>query len=69
MMNLPKWMFEKLGQLGTALHLPFNNETIKKLTGNFLVSNEKIKKALNIDSFPVSAEEGMRLTLRNIDNI
>lgn len=69
MMNLPKWIFLTLGQLGTALHLPVNNETIKKLTGNFLVSNEKIKKALNIDSFPVSAEEGMRLTLRNIDNI
>jgi len=65
-MNLPKWMFVKLGQMGTALHLPVNNETIKKLTGNFLVSNEKIKKALNISSLPLSAEEGMRLTLRNI---
>jgi len=59
-------MFEKLGQLGTALHLPVNNETIKKLTGNFLVSNEKIKKALHISNLPVSAEEGMRYTLKNI---
>ena len=66
MINLPKWMFEKLGQMGTALHLPVNIETIKKLTGNFLVSNDKIKKALNISNLPLSAEEGMRLTLRNI---
>ena len=65
MINLPEWMIDKLAQLGTALHLPVNTNTIKKLTGNFLVSNEKIKKALNIE-LPVSAEEGMRFTLKNI---
>ena len=63
--NLPKWMIVNLGQLGSTLHLPVNNETIKKLTANFLVSNEKIKKELNV-KLPVSAEEGMRYTLTNI---
>ena len=64
LINIPKWMVEKLGQLGTTLHLPINTDTIKKLTGNFLVSNEKIKKALNIE-LPLSAEEGMLYTLEN----
>lgn len=63
--NLPKWIIDTLGQLGTVLHLPVNNETIKKLTGNFLVSNEKIKKALNM-KLPISAEAGMKSTLENI---
>lgn len=66
LINLPAWSIKVLAQMGTMLHLPVNNETIKKLTGNFLVSNEKIKKALNITSLPVSAEEGMRQTLKNI---
>ena len=66
LINLPKSIIEKLGQFGTTLHLPINTETVKKLTGNFLVSNEKIKKALSID-LPVSAEEGMLFTLVNIN--
>ena len=66
MINLPAWSVNALARIGTLLHLPINQETIKKLTGNFLVSNEKIKKALNITRLPISAEEGMRYTLKNI---
>lgn len=64
--SLPRWLIDNLANLGTTLHVPVNNETIKKMTGNFLVSNEKIRKALNISSLPVSAEEGLRHTLKNI---
>ena len=66
LINIPKSIVEKLGQLGTTLHLPVNTETVKKLTGNFLVSNEKIKNELNIE-LPLSSEEGMLLTLGNIN--
>jgi len=66
MISLPAWSIKALAQMGSMLHLPINTETIRKLTGNFLVSNEKIKKALKITSLPVSAEEGMRYTLKNI---
>jgi nucleoside-diphosphate-sugar epimerase len=62
MINLPAWSIKAIARIGTLLHLPINQETIKKLTGNYLVSNEKIKKALNISNLPVSAEEGMRYT-------
>lgn len=63
--NLPIWSINFVAQFGTILHLPINIETIKKLTSNFLVSNEKIKKALKIE-LPVSMEEGMLYTLKNI---
>jgi len=45
------------------LHLPLNSERLKKLTESYVVSN-KLKKTLGIEKMPVSAEEGMRRTLR-----
>ena len=63
--NLPNWIINAVVWFGTVLTLPINKETIKKLTGDYLVSNEKIKKALNIE-LPVRAEEGMLYTLKNI---
>jgi len=68
MINLPAWLVKALARVGTLLHLPINQETIKKLTGNYLVSNEKIKKALNITRLPLSAEEGMRHTLESMNH-
>ncbi len=49
--------------IGDKLHLPLNSERLKKLTESYVVSNNKIKKALGIEKMPVSAEEGMRKTL------
>jgi len=46
------------------LHLPLNSERLKKLTESYVVSN-KLKKTLGIEKMPVSAEEGMRRTLRS----
>jgi len=65
MINLPNWIINAVVWFGTVLTLPINQVTIRKLTGDYLVSNEKIKKALNIE-LPVRAEEGMRYTLKNI---
>ena len=63
--NFPNWLISTVVGLGSKLNLTINQETIKKLTGDYLVSNEKIKKALNIE-LPVRAEEGMIYTLKNI---
>jgi len=65
MINLPKWMIKTMGHLGTVFHLPVNDGAVKKLTSNYLVSNCKLKKALNIE-LPMSAKEGMLLTLKNL---
>ena len=36
-----------------------------KLTENYVVSNEKIKRALGIERMPVTAVEGLRKTIRS----
>ena len=44
---------------------PLNPERLRKLTENYVSSNEKIKKALGISRMPVSAREGLRRTLES----
>ena len=51
--------------LGTLLHLPLNTERLRKLTENYVVSNEKIKSALGIDRMPVRAADGIMKTIRS----
>jgi nucleoside-diphosphate-sugar epimerase len=63
--RLPKGLMEAVASVGGVLHLPLNKERLHKLTENYVVSNKKIKKALGIDSMPVSAREGMRKTLES----
>lgn len=54
-----------LVKLGDVLPLPLNSERLKKLTESYVVSNQKIKKALNIDQLPLTAQEGMEKTIRS----
>ena len=50
-------MMEGCAGLGTLLHLPLNTERLRKLTENYVLSNEKIKSALGIDRMPVRAAD------------
>lgn len=59
----PKFLINSLSKVGDMISLPINSKRLKKMTSNLIVSNQKIKTALNIDSLPVSAEEGMRKTI------
>ena len=52
-------------KVGDALHLPLNTERLGKLTENYISSNAKIKKALGIEKLPVSAREGLKVTLES----
>ena len=52
-------------KVGDRLHLPLNSERLGKLTENYVVSNEKIKKALHIDRMPVRAKDGLTKTIRS----
>jgi len=61
--KLPKALMTAAAGVCGALHLPLNKERLRKLTENYVVSNEKIKRALDIEKMPVSAREGMRKTL------
>jgi nucleoside-diphosphate-sugar epimerase len=62
---LPPFLIKLLALIGTFLHLPFNQERLSKLTENYVVSNSKIKKALNIDQMPVRAHAGLKITIQS----
>ncbi|WP_160714430.1 NAD-dependent epimerase/dehydratase family protein [Chitinophaga solisilvae] len=53
-----------LAKLGDLLRLPLNSENLQKLTTNYMVSNQKIKAALN-KPFPLTAREGLIHTLKS----
>lgn len=61
--RLPKGFMEWIAGIGTRLHLPLNSERLRKLTENYVSSNEKIKYALGVASMPVSARDGLRRTI------
>ena len=63
--KLSKGMMTGFAKIGDALHLPLNSERLRKLTENYISSNEKIKKALGVDKMPVNAREGLKVTLES----
>lgn len=63
--HLPKGLIQQLAKLGNLLHLPLNTERLQKLTENYIVSNVKLKKTLNIERMPISAREGFIRTLKS----
>lgn len=55
---------KSFAKLGDLLRLPLNSERLEKLTENFVVSNEKIVKAIG-KPLPISAEDGLMKTLNS----
>lgn len=66
--NIPKPLIKIIAKTGNVLPFPLNEERLNKLTENYLVSNEKIKKALGIERMPISAKEGMINTLKSFES-
>ncbi len=65
---LPKGLVKAIARFGDRLSIPLNSKRLKKLTSNLLVSNEKIKKALNIEELPLTAKEGLEKTINSFLN-
>ena len=63
--RLPKGLMNGVAKVGGWLHLPLNPERLRKLTENYISSNEKIKKALGVGRMPVDAREGLKVTLES----
>ena len=63
--KLPKGLMNGVAKIGGALHLPLDPERLRKLTENYISSNEKIKKALGVNKMPVDAREGLKVTLES----
>lgn len=66
--RINRGLVEAMATIGTWLHLPLNKERLRKLTENYVVSNAKIKRALDIEQMPVRAKDGLRKTLLSFQN-
>lgn len=64
-LNIPKGLIRFFASIGDILHLPLNSDKLKKLTENYVVSNEKLKKELGITNFPISSKHGLEITLKS----
>ncbi|MPM46981.1 hypothetical protein SDC9_93688 [bioreactor metagenome] len=63
--DINKSLINFLALVGSKLNLPFNQERVKKLTENYIVSNEKIKKAIGIQKMPVATVEGLTKSIKS----
>ena len=67
-LNIHPSLIKRIAQIGDLFHLPLNSFRLQKLTENYVVSNKKIKEALGIKELPLSAETGLKKTLRSFIN-
>ena len=64
---VPKKIVMYLARIGDVLHLPLNSERLDKLTESYVVSNEKIIRAIG-KPLPFSSEEGFNKTFKSFIN-
>lgn len=61
--KFPRGLMNVVAVVGGWLHLPLNQDRLRKLTENYVSSNAKIKKALGVERMPITAKEGLKVTL------
>ena len=62
---LPKFLVNSIAKVGDFVPIPLNTKRLKKMTSNLLVSNKKIKTALGIEKLPLTAEQGLEITIKS----
>ncbi len=62
--NVPQSLINSLSKLGDLLRLPLNSNRLSKLTETYIVSNNKIKTAIN-KPLPISAKDGLIKTFNS----
>ena len=62
--NVPQSLIKSFSKLGDVLRLPLNTERLSKLTETYIVSNNKIKNAIN-KPLPISAKDGLIKTFNS----
>ena len=65
--NIPSSLIKTAVKIGDILPFPLNSERLKKLTESYVVSNNKIKTALGIKKLPLTAKEGLEITIRSFN--
>lgn len=66
--HLPVGIMKFMASVGTICHLPLNNERLRKLTENYVVSNSKIKNALGVETLPIDARDGLIKTIKSFES-
>lgn len=64
--KINKKFMTECAKLGSFIHFPLNSERLHKLTENYIVSNAKLKKALDIKYMPLKAREGIKKTIKDL---
>lgn len=64
--RIPKSLIYKIAALGDKFNLPLTSERLNKLTENYVISNEKLKKTLNV-TLPISSKEGLKITVKSFN--
>ncbi|MDE6683015.1 MAG: nucleoside-diphosphate-sugar epimerase, partial [Muribaculaceae bacterium] len=63
--KISRGMINFVAKAGDILHLPLNSFRLDKLTENYVVSNAKLKKALEIETMPIEATDGLTSTIKS----
>lgn len=63
--SIPKPIINGVAKIGNIINFPLNSETIQKLTENYMVSNQKIKKAIGVAKLPYTAQQGLEKTIKS----
>lgn len=66
-LNIPKSIIYSISKFGDIFNLPLNTYRLQKLTENYIVSNKKIKNAIN-KPLPFSSQEGLLKTINSFNN-
>lgn len=65
--NTPKFLINTITKMGDIFKLPLNSERLQKLTETYIVSNKKIKEAIN-KPLPYSTKEGLLKTINSFNH-
>ena len=65
--EIPPAIIKSVVRIGNLLHLPLTTERLNKLIESYIVSNKKIKQALNI-KLPLTAVNGLKKTAKSFNN-
>ncbi len=64
----PRNIIKFIAKIGDVVPIPLNSVRLKKMTSDFLVSNEKIKSLLLIKKLPKTSEDSLKETFKSINS-
>jgi len=62
--NFPKILIKLIANICDIFNFALTSEKLNKLTSNYIVNNNKIKRAINKD-LPITSKEGLKITLES----